>query len=262
YGELNRQANRLSHYLRRLGAGPGMTIGLCADRSAAMVAGLFGIWKAGSAFLPMDPSLPPARLAFLLEDSGAQVVLTDDRSSSLLPPHGSHTILLGSAEIAAEIDTDPEPLGVPGDLAYLIYTSGTTGQPKAVMVEHRHLESTLAATRRRLGFAATDRMLSVAPFSFDIFVFELLSPLLTGGVSQLMPLRPALDVEALVDALAEATLLHAVPALMRQVVETIRRRTDRPPRLRALFVGGDVVPAELVADLRQTFPRARIWILY
>ncbi len=261
YGELNRSANRLAHRLRRLGVGPGATVGLFMERSTAMVAGLLGIWKAGGAYVPLDPGLPPARLAFLLEDSGVPVIVTEERSSAALPRHGARTVLLGDPELAGESESDPEPLGGPQNPAYLIYTSGTTGQPKAVVVERRHLENTLAATRRLFGFEAADRMPCVAPFSFDVFLFELLSPLLAGGVSQLVPLRPTLDVETLVDALSEATLLHAVPALMRQVVEAVRRRPE-PPRLRALFVGGDVVPADLVADLRKIFPQARIWILY
>src|SRR6185295_11208049 len=243
YGELNRRANRLAWRLRRLGVGPGVAVGLCLERSAAMAAGLLGIWKAGGVYVPMDPALPPARLAFLLRDSGVSLVVTDERSQHLLAPHAVQAVLASSAEIDVESGADPEPLGAPDDLAYLIYTSGTTGQPKAVAVERRHVESTLAATRRLFAFGPADRMPCVAPFSFDIFLFELLSPLLAGGVSQLMPLRPTLDVEALVDALADATLLHAVPALMRQVVETVRRRPHRPRRLRALFVGGDVVPA-------------------
>ncbi len=260
YGELNRRANRLAHHLRRLGVGPGVAVGLCLERSAALAAGLLGVWKAGGAYVPMDPALPQARLAFLLADSGVPLVVADERSAAVLP--AVRTVLVGGPGLAAESAADLEPLGGAHDLAYLIYTSGTTGQPKAVAVERRHLESTLAATRRLFAFGAGDRMPCVAPFSFDIFLFELLSPLLVGGVSQLMPLRPTLDVEALVDALSDATLLHAVPALMRQVVETVRRRPERPRRLRALFVGGDVVPAELVADLRQTFPDAGVWILY
>ncbi len=245
YGELNRRANRLAWRLRRLGVGPGVVVGLSAERTPALVAGLLGIWKAGGAYVPLDPALPPARREFMVQDSGVEIVVTEE-----------------DPDVTAENDADPQPLGAPDDLAYLIYTSGTTGQPKAVAVECRHVESTLAATRRLFAFGPADRMPCVAPFSFDIFLFELLSPLLAGGVSQLLPLRPTLDVEALVDALAEATLLHAVPALMRQVVDTVRRRPDRPRRLRALFAGGDVVPAELVADLRRTFPGAAVWILY
>jgi amino acid adenylation domain-containing protein len=262
YAALNRRANRLAHRLRRLGVGPGVAVGLCAERSAAMVAGLLGIWKAGGAYVPLDPALPPARLAFLLADSGVPLVVSEQSAVAALPAGPACPVLVDGPELAAECDGDPEPLGEPQDLAYLIYTSGTTGQPKAVMVERRQLASTLAATGRLFGFGPGDWMPCVAPFSFDIFLFELLSPLLAGGVSQLVPLRPALDVEALADTLGRATLLHAVPALMRQVVETVRRRRDRPRRLRALFVGGDVVPAELVVDLRQTFPAACLWILY
>ncbi|HSU81011.1 MAG TPA: AMP-binding protein, partial [Thermoanaerobaculia bacterium] len=148
----------------------------------------------------------------------------------------------------------------------MIYTSGTTGRPKAVLVRRSSLASTLAATRAELAFQATDRMPCLAPFSFDIFLFELLSPLLTGGTALLFPLRPALDVERLLGAVEDEglTLLHAVPALMRQIVNAVRQSAGRRAgaHLRALFVGGDTVPAELLADLRETFPAARIYVLY
>ncbi|HVR96049.1 MAG TPA: amino acid adenylation domain-containing protein, partial [Thermoanaerobaculia bacterium] len=244
YSQLDRRANGLARRLRDLGVGPGVKVGLSVERSPALVVGLFGIWKAGGAYVPMDPAHPKARLSYMQEDSGVRVVVTQELLADLGEEPG-----LGHAP-------------APEDVSYLIYTSGTTGQPKAVVVEHRQLASTLAAVQGAFGFGPDDRMPCVAPFSFDIFLFELLGPLLAGGTSVLMPLRPTLDVERLTDELESATLLHAVPALMRQVVETARRRRGMGENLRALFVGGDAVPAELLADLRETFPRTDVWVLY
>ena len=131
-----------------------------------------------------------------------------------------------------ESDLPPDGAPGPGDPAYRIYTSGTTGGPKAVVVEHGALAGTLAAVQEAFGFRAGDRMPCIASFSFDIFLFELLGPLLAGGTCVLLPLRPTLDLERLAGELDSATHLHAVPALMRQVLELARRRGTRAPRLR------------------------------
>ncbi len=155
---------------------------------------------------------------------------------------------------AAQIET-------PSDLAYLIYTSGTTGQPKAVLVEHGNLAHTLRAAQEAFAFAPDDRMPCLAAFTFDIFLFELLGVFLAGGTAVLFPLKPTLDLARLVDELESATLLHAVPALMRQVVDAVRKR-GAPTNLRRLFVGGDAVPSDLLADMREVFPHARTAILY
>src|SRR6185436_9938845 len=111
-------------------------------------------------------------------------------------------------------------------------------------------------------FGPGDRVPAIASFSFDIFLFELFGPLLNGGTAVLLPLRPTLDLERLVGELRTATLLHAVPAVMRQVVDLVRRRGAPAPALRALATGGDAVPADLLADLRATFPAARTTVLY
>ena len=154
------------------------------------------------------------------------------------------------------------PAVTPGDLAYVIYTSGSTGRPKGVAVAHGSLAATLAASRDTFAWQADDAIACVAPFSFDIFLFELMNPLLAGGVCHLVPLAPALDVERLLDLLPVVTRLHAVPALMRQVVEGVRRRGARHPRLRTLFVGGDAVPSDLLAAMVATFPAAEVRVLY
>ncbi len=262
YAELDRRANRLAHRLRRSGVGPEVAVGLFAERSADLVAGLLAVWKAGGAYVPLDPGHPRARLAYLLEDSRVAVILAGGGTLEALPPGAAPVVRLDAADLAAESDLAPEGRPRPGDLAYRIYTSGTTGLPKAVQVEHGNLASTLAAAQAAFGFGPRDRIPCIASSSFDIFLFELLGPLLAGGACVLLPLRPTLDLERLVDELGAATMLHAVPAVMRQVLETARRRGAGAPQLRALFTGGDAVPADLLADLREAFPGAAVHELY
>ncbi|HJX27469.1 MAG TPA: amino acid adenylation domain-containing protein, partial [Thermoanaerobaculia bacterium] len=265
YAELNRRAGQLAARLRRLGVGPESRVGLLLERSLDLAVGILGIWKAGGAYVPLDPSLPEARLAWLVEDAfrdlDAPVLVTRkglEGQAAPLSLGGARVVWLGEeSSEAVEPSADSEP----GSLAYLIYTSGTTGQPKAVQVEHGNLAHTLRAAQQAFGFVAGDRMPCLAPFSFDIFLLEMFGPLLAGGAVVIHPLRPTLDVPRLVAGLAEVTLLHAVPALMRQVVEELERQGSRPP-LRRVFVGGDAVPADLLAAMRQSFPEAQITVLY
>ncbi|HEY0510562.1 MAG TPA: amino acid adenylation domain-containing protein [Thermoanaerobaculia bacterium] len=266
YGELDERASRLARRLRARGVGPESRVGLLAERSPEMVAALLGIWRAGGAFVPLDPGQPDARLAGLLEDAfsgvAAPVLVTESGLRERLagfPLAGVSIVCLDEEEEAADAAFPPIR---PGDPAYLIYTSGTTGRPKAVLVEHGSLAHTLRACREAFGFSAADRMPCLAPFTFDIFLFELLAPLLAGGTSVLFDLRPTLDVRELTDSLGGMTLLHAVPALMRQVVEEARRLPEAARSLRRVFVGGDAVPADLLADLREVFPAARTTVLY
>jgi len=254
YGELAARAGRLARGLRRRGISPGAVVGVTCERTADLPVALLAVLQAGGVFLPLDPSHPPERRAWLLEDAGAAVRITDTEIAEIAEIAG------GTAE-EGDADLPAVPVDAP---AYLIYTSGTTGRPKGVMVEHRGLAATLLGTAAVFGFDAADRMPCVAPVPFDIFLFELLSPLLAGGTALLVPLAPALDVERLVDLLEETTRFHAVPALMRQVVDLVRARqaAGRFPALRTLFVGGDAVPARLLADLREVFPGTAVRVLY
>ncbi len=251
YGELEARANRLARLLRRLGAASGARVGVSLGRTVWLPVSVLAVFKAGGVWVPLDPASPPARRRFVAEDAGVSFVLTDERLREL------------EGEIAAE---SPAPLATgprAGDLAYLIYTSGSTGRPKGVAVEHGSLAALLGACRAGLGWTADDRLPCVAPYSFDIFLFELLAPLAAGGTVELLETRPALDLRDLLAALARATRMHAVPALMRQVVDAAAEApAGRFAALRTLCVGGDRVPPELLADMARVFPRAEVRVLY
>jgi amino acid adenylation domain-containing protein len=147
------------------------------------------------------------------------------------------------------------------DLAYLIYTSGSTGTPKAVMVEHRQLAHTLSGALQVLGLGADDVVTALASVTFDISLLELFTPLLTGGAVRVIPHEVARDPETLVEAAGDVSVLHAVPALMRQVVEVVRNG-GMLPRTRLLLVGGDTVSPDLLEDMRALLPAAETRVLY
>src|SRR5205807_4403212 len=141
YGELDRRANQLAHYLRQLGVGPDVLVGLCVERSAEMVVGLFGILKAGGAYLPLEPGSPKERLAFMLQDAHPQLLLTQQRLLPQLPETAQPVVCLDSDWQRIAGQSEQKPLsGVRGEnLAYVIYTSGSTGKPKGTMILHRGL---------------------------------------------------------------------------------------------------------------------------
>jgi amino acid adenylation domain-containing protein/non-ribosomal peptide synthase protein (TIGR01720 family) len=260
YRELDRRANALAHRLCAAGVEPGAPVGLLLERSPELVIGLLGIWKAGGAFLPLDPDYPQERLDLLLTDSGSRLIVTREAAAGRLPAGIAHVAI---EEVPAAGEPAPPEVAVgPETLAYVIYTSGSTGRPKGVLVEQGNLSRLMQATRRELGWDSTDVMPCLAKFSFDIFLFELLGPLLAGGTSVLVKLDPVPDLEEVVALLERSTRLHAVPALMRQIVDWARIRGAAGRNLRALFVGGDAVPVELLRDLREVFPQAEVRVLY
>jgi amino acid adenylation domain-containing protein/non-ribosomal peptide synthase protein (TIGR01720 family) len=268
YGELDRRAGVLARRLHRLGLAAGSPVALCVERSPEIVVGTLGIWKAGCASVPLDPSYPAARLAFQLEDSAPPVVVTTSALAGSLPDHGAEVLEIDRPEAGGEEGAGD---GASGDgqtpaaldrLAYLIYTSGTTGRPKAVAVAHRQLAHTLVNARRRFGYDAGDTSLSMASFAFDISFFEWLTPLLAGGTVRILRREELLDPERLLDHLVDATVVHAVPSLMRVMVDAVDRGGVASARPRRIFVGGDAVPAELLRELRRCFPASRVEVLY
>ncbi|HEX7239343.1 MAG TPA: condensation domain-containing protein, partial [Longimicrobiaceae bacterium] len=158
YGELDRRANRLAHRLRRLGVGPEARVGICLERSLEMPLAVLAVLKAGGAYVPLDPGYPAERLAYMLADSGAEVLVTEERLLDALPEHACATVCLDRdrTEIEWESDRAPEGEAGPESLAYVIYTSGSTGRPKGVMVTHANVVRLFRATEGWFGFGAED----------------------------------------------------------------------------------------------------------
>ena len=262
YRELNERANRLARHLRAAGVGEGELVAVLLERGPEAVVALLAALKAGATYLPLDPQYPEQRLAFMLDDSGARVLLTERRRAGL--PQGGATVLAleeARAGIEAESAENLPPRVSADNLAYVIYTSGSTGRPKGVGVSHASLAHTLFAARLAFGFHARDVMPVVSSFAFDISLFELLCPLLAGGAALILSNNEVLDTDALVARLAGVTRLHAVPSLMRQVVNRAKGAGARL-RLEEVFVGGEAVPEALLREMSEVFEGARINVLY
>ncbi|HEX2081445.1 MAG TPA: amino acid adenylation domain-containing protein, partial [Longimicrobium sp.] len=256
YGALDRRAAVLARHLRDLGVVPETPVGLCMERTPELLVGVLGIWKAGGAYVPLDPSYPAERLGWIIADAAVPVVVATGRTAGVLPEHGATLVRVDQLPEAA-----PEVPVSDTSLAYVIYTSGSTGRPKGVLVQHGSLANLLAATREVFGVVEGDVMPALASYAFDIWLFEALLPLTSGGAVRLVERERVLDVPALLEEIADATLVHAVPALMRQVVQVERER-PRLGRLRRAFVGGDRVAADLLAEMRETLPGVEAHVLY
>ncbi|GAB4391148.1 MAG: hypothetical protein Tsb0032_01610 [Kiloniellaceae bacterium] len=260
YAELERRSSRLAHHLRGLGVTPNQPVALVVERGLEMMIGLLGILKSGGAYIPIDPAYPNDRVAYMLEDSEASVILTAEALAGKLPRGTARVLCLDSdwASIAENAAEDPGPAATAEDLAYIIYTSGSTGRPKGVEIPHRALVNFMLSLGEQPGLTAEDRLLAVTTLSFDIAGLELYLPLTVGATVVLASRSLAGDGRLLAEALeAKAiSVMQATPATWRLMLEG---GWTGKPGLR-IFCGGETLPRELAEQL---LPRcAELWNLY
>ncbi|MEA2604955.1 MAG: hypothetical protein QOF89_5947 [Acidobacteriota bacterium] len=246
FGELARRAGTLARRLRAIGVGLDQVVGLCVERSPSLLVGLLGILEAGAAFLPLDPGLPRERLAWMLSDAGAAVVLAEDRTREAILKNGASILLLDEVDGGTALGADIGGVAVsPGNLAYVLYTSGSSGQPKGVMVPHSGVCSTLLWRLREFALTPHDRVLQNIPFIFDPSVWQIFGALLSGARLILVPPGRHQDTAYLSRAMRgeEVTIADFPPSLLHVLLES--RVLAESPRLRCLFVGGEAFPPEL-----------------
>ncbi|HEU4559040.1 MAG TPA: amino acid adenylation domain-containing protein, partial [Longimicrobium sp.] len=252
YAELDARASRLANYLRRRGVGPEVRVGICLERSLELVVSVLAVLKAGGAYVPLDPGYPAERLAYMLADAGASVLLTQDGLRSALPPRpGAQVVSVDGewAEIATESAERPESGAGSRSLAYVIYTSGSTGRPKGVAVEHGAAAAHLAGFARELEIGAADRVLHFASFGFDVAFEQLFLPLLAGAGLVLRgadPWPPAEWPSRVREA--GVTVANLPPAYWQEVSATAGG--SALPDLRLLIVGADAMPTAAVRRWR------------
>jgi amino acid adenylation domain-containing protein len=242
YGELDRRATRVANRLRALGVGPEVPVAVCMERTPELVVALYGVLKAGGAYVPVDPAYPAERIAFMLAESGAPVVLTHASLAAALPPTEARLLRMDAdrAEVDAAPDTRPETGVGERNLAYVIYTSGSTGRPKGVEIEHRSTVALCHWLREHVSDAERAAVLASTSVSFDVSIAELFGTLSWGG--RVVLVRDALAVRGLEEPVVLASMAPSAAA-------ELLRTGDIPRSLKRLNLGGEALPPSLARGL-------------
>ncbi|HVH12903.1 MAG TPA: amino acid adenylation domain-containing protein, partial [Longimicrobium sp.] len=263
YAELNARANRLAHHLRALGVGPGMRVGLCVERSPAMVVGVLGVLKAGGVFVPLDPSYPRERLEYMLADSAPVAVLAQGSAArDLADVFGDVPVLeldAGAPAWSDQPSTNPERGGLtPSHPAYVTYTSGSTGRPKGVPAVHHKVLNLIHWYGREFGITERDAVLLVMSFSFDGTYRNLFAPLFAGGELHLAsePFDPAGIVGQI--AADGISTINLTPTAFQSLVEA--DRSGALAKLRTVILVGEAIQPRRLLELPE--PRPALVNLY
>lgn len=267
YKDLEERANQLANYLKQIVQGEHRKIGLCVERGLELMVAMLAIFKAGHTYVPLDPLYPKQRLDFIVDDAGLELILSNSETLDSMELTACDVVCLDKHKdlIATQPATLIRSFLNNETLAYVIYTSGSTGNPKGVLVSHGNLAALLESSSVSFGISCNDTMAALASTSFDISILELLIALVNGGTTLLVARHVLTDLSLLLQELAPVTQLHAVPALMQEIVKLKRSNTAYENvlgKLRQLFVGGDKVSRQLLLDMKAAFPTAAIKELY
>src|SRR5712691_6415080 len=249
YRELNRRANRLAHYLQKLGVGPEVPVGMCMERSMEMVIGLLGILKAGGAYIPLDPTYPKARLALMVEDTRTPLLLTQKRLMERLPDLRAQVICLDTVweEFAYEREDNPVNKAKAEKLVYITYSSD-----RAILVEHRGVCNRLQWLQDKFSLSSSDAVLQQAPLTLDTSVWEILWPLVYGGR---LVIAEASNPKYLWRLIAEqqVNIVHFTPLALSAFLKSCGPEVIQLHSLRAILCSGEPLSSTVVDEFLQWF---------
>jgi amino acid adenylation domain-containing protein len=256
YQELNQRANQLAHYLQKLGVKPEVFVGICVERSIEMLVGLLGILKAGGAYVPLDSTYPKERLAFMLEDARAPVLLTQQRLLEIIPFHSGKVVCLDTnwQEIGKEISENSVSNVCADNLAYVIYTSGSTGKPKGTLIHHRGLVNYLTWCTKAYSVKQGEGSPVHSSISFDMTITGLFSPLLVGRKVELLPEGKGIEnLATVVRNKSNFSLIKITPAQLDLLSHQLLPQ-EAAGKTRAFIIGGENLLAESIAFWQENAP--------
>ena len=258
YAGLDRRSAAIAARLVDAGVRRGDRIAVAMARSDALLCAVHGALRAGAAYVPIDPALPAERIALLLGDTGAEVVLADCDPMEAAAWSAGVRVLNEDTCVAAT--SAPDDVARPDDLAYVIYTSGSTGRPKGVMIDHRGAHNTIADINNRFGVNESDVVFGVSAFNFDLSVYDLFGTIAAGGRLVFPDRGRELDPPHWLQVMRDegVTLWNSVPALLRLLLEAAQLRGVTLPSLRLVLLSGDKIPLDLPEQLRKVAPDATL----
>ncbi|HIE01628.1 MAG TPA: amino acid adenylation domain-containing protein [Thiotrichaceae bacterium] len=262
YQQLNQRANQLAHYLKKLGVGPEILVGIFVERSLDMIIGILGILKAGGAYVPLDHAYPPERMSIILEDAQMLVLLTQKNLSTKLPKAQKGRVFYLDTDwqiISEESEQNLTTTVQPDNLAYVIYTSGSTGKPKGVCCHHLGVINLLAEFEKRQSLSVGDKCSLWTNINFDVSIYEIFSALLAGGTLYIVPDNIRLEAKACINWFSVHQINSAyMPACMLENLLTWLKQPSKKLDLHRLLVGVDPISEPLLASITEKIPALHI----
>jgi pyochelin synthetase len=262
YQELYERANQVGHRLRQLGATPNQLVGIVMEKGWEQIVAVMGILASGAAYVPIDPELPQERFLYLLENSEADIVLTQSWLNEKLSWSGGVVRLcIDTEELADETKEPLQPVQQPDDLAYVIYTSGSTGLPKGVMITHRNVVNVVVHTNQRFNVGSQDRILALTALNHDLSVYDIFGLLSAGGTIVIPNASAVKDPIHWAELMVRdrVTLWNSVPTMMEMLVDYAESSSvGLPSSLRLAILGGDWLPVSLPNRLKDLVPEVQI----
>ncbi|MHA6534788.1 amino acid adenylation domain-containing protein, partial [Paenibacillus sp. BAC0078] len=265
YRELNAKANQLANELRARSVGADRIVGIMAERSVEMVVGIMAILKAGGAYLPIDPTYPAERITYMLEDSGADLLLVYGGNAEVPSVYEGEVLNLADASLYAGDTANLSAASGPNDLAYVIYTSGSTGKPKGAMVEHRNVVRLLFNDRNLFDFGAGEVWTMFHSFCFDFSVWEMYGALLYGGKLVIVPKQTAQEPRLFAELLERerVTILNQTPTAFYSLIhEVCDKETKRHLSIRKVIFGGEALSPAQLEPWAKAYPGALLINMY
>jgi amino acid adenylation domain-containing protein/non-ribosomal peptide synthase protein (TIGR01720 family) len=266
YRQLNEQSNQLARYLALKGVKAETLVPICMERGIGMVVGILAILKAGGAYVPVDPEYPADRIAFMLEDTAAKIIVSSVESRPFLPVPGDVEIIALDGDQALISQQPISNLGaniLPENLAYIIYTSGSTGRPKGVLIEHRNVVRLFHTSNPLYDFTEKDVWSLFHSFSFDFSVWEMYGALFYGGRLVIVPKNITKDVTLFADLLIQqqVTVLNQTPSAFYVLQDHLVEKITAVP-IRYVIFGGEALNLSSLKPWKEAYPESRLINMY